>query len=108
MSELRSGSPHEPLRLRNPTGHARDGSASRVATLWLGGRRSTRGTKHASRYGKHWLHAALLQPGDAHDAWAGLLLRWPRRPEERPGHHDPELRLHGLDDGALVGLRLLP
>ena len=40
----------------------------------------------------------LMTPGP------GLLLRRPGRPQERAGHHDPELRLHGLDHGHLVRL----
>src|SRR4029453_2396803 len=63
--------------------------------------RRTRETAHAYRYGKYGLHAALLQPRDAHDTGLGLLLRRPRRQEERHSDHDPELRLPGLDGGAL-------
>jgi len=60
------------------------------------------------RYRQPGVHARCRQPGHAHDTGAGLLLWRAGRPEECPGHHDPELRLHGLDHLPVVGLRLLP
>ena len=56
------------------------------------------------RHRQYRLHARGHQPGHADDARAGLLLRRPGRAQERPGHHDPELRLHGRDHHHLVGL----
>ena len=44
----------------------------------------------------------LREPGHADDAGPGVLLRRAGRARERPRHHDPELRLDGLDDRALV------
>ena len=44
------------------------------------------------------------QPGHADDAGPRILLRRPGGPQERPGHHDSKLRLHGLDHGHLVPL----
>src|SRR6185436_488284 len=61
----------------------------------------------APRHGKHGVHAPLFESRDVHDSRACVLLRRPRRPEERAGDHDAELRLDGLDDGDLVRLRLL-
>src|SRR5437773_5855411 len=60
-----------------------------------------------TRYRQHGVHAAVHEPGDAHDARAGVLLRRARRPEERPRDHDAELRVDGLDDHHLVRRRLL-
>ena len=56
---------------------------------------------------EHRLHAAGGESRDADDAGTGLLLRRPRRPVEHPLDHDPELRVDGDHDGALVGRRLL-
>src|SRR6202142_320953 len=64
---------------------------------------SVNGVGHAwARHRQHRLHARLHEPGHAHDARLGVLLRRAGRPQERAGDHDPELRLHGLDDRDLV------
>ena len=49
----------------------------------------------------------MYQPGHADDAGPRLFLRRAGGPQERSGHHDPELRLHGLDYRHLVPVRLL-
>ncbi len=56
------------------------------------------------RYRQYWLHAFVLQPGDAHDAGAGVFLRRAGEPEKRAGHHDSKLRIDGLDDRHLVAV----
>jgi len=48
----------------------------------------------------------VQQPGHADDARPRLLLWRPGGTQERARHHDSKLRLHGLDDGDLVSLRL--
>src|SRR4051812_42709817 len=68
----------------------------------------TGGQHHVtSRYWKHRFHAPLREPRDADDAGTGFLLRRTRRTKERPGHHDAKFRLDGLDDGPVVGFRIL-
>ena len=56
---------------------------------------------------EYGLHAPRREPRDADDAGARVLLRRARRPLEHADDHDPELRLDGDHDGALVARRLL-
>ena len=68
----------------------------------LGTRKEKKDAASSFGHRQHRVHDPLLQPRHADDAGPGVLLRRAGRAEERPRHHDPELRLHGLDDGPLV------
>src|SRR4029453_17282567 len=56
--------------------------------VWLLSPPSTRRPHSPPGHGQHGLHAAVQQPGHADDSGLGVLLWRPRRPEERPHHHD--------------------
>src|SRR5208337_1446567 len=62
------------------------------------------GLHAASRYRQYRFYDLVLQPGDVDDARPSLLLWRAGGAQERPGHHDPEFRFHGLDDCHLVHL----
>ncbi len=60
----------------------------------------------ASRHWQHGIHDFVHQPGDVDDARAGIFLWRARWTKKCSGHHDSEFCFDGLDDSAVVLVRL--